>query len=587
MRRLLPHLLAAGILLLAFAVVGPPPALRGLAGLLVAGIGCTGLGAALLGDAEIDEALMAGLGLLGVLLLPLTFGVAQPILFGGALLLATAGWLRRPVVRLPAAPWGVLALLLPLAIVAGLVALGEPTDTDEVYQHLALPKQLLSEGSLPTGELRPNAARPLPLHLVYAAAMAVGGATAAKLLHLCIGLLLLLRTEALARRLAGPAAGVIAVLALAGSYTFVRELGLAYNNLPMALACLLCLDAALQGRHWRMALFGAVAISLKYTAAPVLAGIWLVHLVRTRETKSTLATGGAALSSLVPWWLRNALEGLHPLFPFEGWTSERFEFVFVERYGLGREAIDLLLLPWNATVHAETTTYVFLGRISPLFLLGAILALVVVIRKRGDLLAVAAVALVGCVGWAAGPHWLRYLLPTLPILAIVAGIGASALPRWGLAGLGAAWLAGLPSNLGPWLEQVPVGEVDLEARVPGHDAARFASEHLPEDARLAVLFAWPDYYLDRPYVLSSVEDHVPTRHLIYVHGDDTLDWLRREGVTHVLAGRVNFIHKSYPFLSEATFEEQFRAPEEQLAELLLEDGVLLFESGRYGVWRLR
>lgn len=586
MRRVLPHLLAAGILILALAVVGPPPALGGVAGLVAGVLGCAGVGAALLGDADLDEALLAGVGILGLVLLPFTFGNALPVLVGGALVLGAAGWLKRPEVRLPEPPWAVLALVLPVVLAAGLVALAEPTDTDEIYQHLALPKQLLTEGSLPTGELRPNAARPLPLHLVYAAVMAVGGATAAKLFHLFVGLLLLLRTESMARRFAGPAAGAVAVLALLGSYTVVRELGLAYNNLPTALACLLCLNAALSDKPWRMALFAAVALSLKYTAAPVLVGVWCVHLARSRDVRSTLGTGGAALFALVPWWLRNAASGLHPLFPFQGWSGERFEFVFLERYGMGREPMDLLMLPWNATVHADPTTYVFLGRISPLFLLGAALALVAAWRRM-DVLAVLFVGAMGFAGWAAGPHWLRYLLPSLPILAVAAGAGATVLPRWGLVGLGAAWLAGLPSNLGPWLKQIPVGDVDVAVKVPGYEAARYASEHLPEDAKVAILNAWPAYYVDRSYVLSSVEDHVPTRHLLYVHGDQTLDWLRKQGVTHVLSGRVNFIHKSYPFLSEATFHEQFEAPEEQLAELLLRDGVLVFESGRYAVWRLR
>ena len=588
MRRLLPHLLAAAALVLVWWLLGPTLELRGLAGAFAAAVACTGLGAALLGRCGLDEALLGGIGALGLILMPLSLGNASPVLLGGGLILAAAGWLRRPGVELPDTPWPLLLLvLLPLLAVAGFVALSPPVDTDEVYQHLALPRQLLAEGSLPTGELRPNAARPLPLHLVYASAMALGGATSAKLLHLLLGGLLLLRAEGMARRLAGPVAGVVALAALAGSYTVVRELGLAYNNLPTALACLLCLEACLAGKPWRMALFGAVAISFKYTAAPVLVGIWTVWLVQSRDPRTTLATGLGALAALVPWWLRNLLSDLHPLFPFAGWSSDRFEFVFLERYGMGREPLDLLLLPWNATVHAETTNYVFLGRISPLFLLGAVLAIAPLVRKRGPLLGLAAVAMVGCAGWAAGPHWLRYLLPTLPLLAVLAGVGAAALPRWGLVPVAAVWAWGLPSNLGPWLDQVPREAVDVDARVPGHDAAVYASRYLPEDAVVAVLFAWPAYYVERPYVLSSVEDHVPTRHLLYTKGDDTLKWLRQQGVTHVLTGRVNFIHKSYPFLDEATFREQFEAPEAQLEELLLAEGVLLYESSRYSVWRLR
>ena len=87
-------------------------------------------------------------------------------------------------------------------------------------------------------------------------------------------------------------------------------------------------------------------------------------------------------------------------------------------------------------------------------------------------------------------------------------------------------------------------------------------------------------------MLGSVEDHVPTRHLLFSRGDQSLAWLRAQGVTHVLAGKVHFIRKSYPFLDEETFEEQFVAAEAQLDALLLAEATLVFESGRYGVWRL-
>ncbi|MCP4915842.1 MAG: hypothetical protein GY913_02875 [Proteobacteria bacterium] len=602
MRRLLPHALAVATLVLSLAWVATlgvdevvaARALRGLGGLLVVALSAVGLGGAVLRSSDLDEAAVVGLGLL-VPALALAVLVGLPP--GGVALVASLGalgWLRRPEVRLPDPPPAVWLLIVPIAVMAGLDALAPPSDTDEIYQHLALAEQLLAD--LPTGELRPDASRPLPLHLVYAGALALGGEVAPKLLHLALGLLLVLRIEAIVRRLGG--ASWLAVLAVVGSYTVVRELGLAYNNLPVALCVVLALDAALHRRVWRLAAFGAAAISVKYTAAPALLGVWLAYLVAGGGLRSAVLSGVAAVSSVIPWWLRNAVDGLHPLFPFTGWPAQdRFEFAYIERYGMGREWLDFLLLPWNATVHAQTDDYTFLGRISPLFLVAALPALVAVFRagRRSPAAAVAVAALVGALGWAAGPHWLRYLLPTVPLLAVLVGLSGRALPRWGVAALGLVGLAGLPSNLGPYLEQlapaVPVAlgadpEPYLQDRVPGYTAARYCAEHLPQDAVVAVLFAWPGYYVDRPYVLSSVEDHVPARHLLYVQGDATLDALRAEGVTHVLSGRVNFIHKSYPFLSEQAFVEQFRAPEKQLSELLLAEGRLLFEDGRYGVWTL-
>ena len=54
----------------------------------------------------------------------------------------------------------------------------------------------------------------------------------------------------------------------------------------------------------------------------------------------------------------------------------------------------------------------------------------------------------------------------------------------------------------------------------------------------------------------------------------------------MLAGRPRFLYKLFAFLPRPEFEESFEAPEAQLGELLLADGTLVFEDGRYGVWRL-
>ncbi len=602
------HILAAVTLALALAVTLVPEAeaarslaaqvaLRGFVAALTVALSAGGLGAALLRKADPVQAVALGLGVLGTVLLPVSL-LHQPLVLVGVGCAGALGWLLRPELQRSRTPAHVWALLLPVAIVGVLVALAPPVDTDEVYQHLALPRQLLSWGVEP-GPLQPNAGRPHPLHMVYAVAMALGGAAGPKLLHLGLGLALLHRVEALARRHAGVQGGLVALLSLIGSYSVLRELGLAYNNLPAALLGLLAVEAALSEQRWRLAAFAGLALATKYTAAPVVLGAYLLYWRSRPKAIGELALlSGAALAWLLPWWANNALHGLHPLFPYAGWEAAgRFEFVYAERYGMGRGPLDLLLLPWNATVYASTTDYTFLGRISPLLLLTAPAAVYAAVTKRPMARAFLGLSLLGGLGWALGPHWLRYLLPSLPLLAVTAGLGAACLPRWGLGALGLAWLVSLPSNLGPHLAAVSqaapvaVGSADPEAfrvkSLPGYEAAVFVNEHLPEDAVVAVLNAWPLEPLERRFLLGSVEDHVPTRHLLYVEGEQSLQRLREAGATHVLAGRVNFLQKSYPFLDAATFRRQFEEPEDQLDELLLADGVLLFEAGRYSVWRLR
>ncbi len=120
----------------------------------------------------------------------------------------------------------------------------------------------------------------------------------------------------------------------------------------------------------------------------------------------------------------------------------------------------------------------------------------------------------------------------------------------------------------------------------GYSAAHWVQAYAPSDARVALLFSWPLYYVGRPALLGSVEDHVPTRYFLEAHGERALVELVAMGVTHVMVSRVGFIHKSYPFLEKEEFHQSYVAYEEQLDVLLLEEAVKVFEDGRHSVWRL-
>ncbi|MFT5582505.1 MAG: hypothetical protein ACI9VR_000081 [Cognaticolwellia sp.] len=605
-RAWVPHL--AGVAVLCFLVallvssgVDPRvlPGLKGLGAVMLWALAATGLGGALLGKARAGPAMALGIGVLGlVLLLLATLGMLSGWMLGGVALAASCGWILKPQLEIDLDP-AVLWVLVPVAALGLGVALAPPIDTDEIYQHLALPKLMLNTGGLVGGMLTPDGSRPVPLHMSYTALLAFGGSAGPKLFHLGAALLLLAEVHRLGERLA-TRAGWGALAVLVGSYTVLRELGLADNNLPAALMCLYALRAQLDDAPWRMALFSGIALSIKYTAAPVVFGLYLCDLIQRRDLKRSALTTCLALGLVAPWWTRNLLEGLHPLFPYAGWPAgDRFVFAYIERYGMGRDALSMLMLPWNATLHGDPTKYQgFLGRMSPLGL-AAVPGMALAAwkaRERPAFAVVLGTAACAWLGWTLGAHWLRYLLPAAPLLALAVGLGISQLPKWGQALALGVGVIGLPSNLRPVLEQaLPLAQVSfgssttqelLEEEVPGYSAIQWVNEEAPVDARIALTFAWAGYYLDKPYLLGSVEDHVPMRHLLYLHGPETVEVLRQLGVTHVVSGRVRFIHKTYPFLSDAVFREQFTDPEALWEALLLENATLVYRDGRYGVWRL-
>jgi hypothetical protein len=531
-----------------------------------------------------------GLGLIGAL--------HAPVLFGLLLLMGGCWWLK-PRVR-PAVPRvsTTAAFVGAFILLPGLIgALAPATGTDELYTHLAIPHQLLLDGGLSGGLLHPQGSRPLSLHLPYAAVMATGGAGAPAVFHWVLSAAVLLATFQMGRtHLESPVAGACAALLVGASWTFLSETARIGNDIPTALAVLVALDAALRGRGRLLAVAAGTALSFKYTAAGPIAGVFLVAaLPWPRRARMGLV----AIAFVAPWWIRNALEGLHPLFPFTGWPDVGVPMVFqhLDKYGAGRGIADMLLLPWNALMTAETNSFRFLGRLTPAFIALAPFTLWAA-RKAGIARRLTLVSAITVVAWAVGPHWLRYLIPGLPVLALASAAGIPRPdPGWAVAvGAMIAGLFGVPANWMPLAVDtadriaVVAGQesrhVYLDRHIEGYSAIRWANDHLPEDARVAMLFSWTGAHVNRLQVLGSVEDHTPTRHWLLTHGDDSLRALASAGVTHAIVRRVRFIEDAYPMLPPASFQTAFREPVQILRESLLMQAQLLFQDDQLAVYQM-
>jgi len=557
------------------------------------------LAPSLLGDDDQELlALAVGLGVWGLVSGGLAAaGLLQPTVASVGLVFLWVLAPLRPRPRLPHLGQLAIGVLVVVALVGLIDAAAPPIGTDERYYHLALPRRMLGEGGLLGGLLSPDGSRPMALHVPFAFVMAHGGDVAVRVFHLLLALATLCWTHVLARRTWGHGAGIAAMLLLVGSWSVISEVGHAANDLPTALCLLAAWSAAQRGSWSATGLAGGAALAIKYTAAGPFAG---VLLAASMSWRSRVFAGLLATALVVPWWVHNLSEGLHPLFPFAGWPGE-FTFQYLEKYGAGRSFLDFVLLPWNAVVEAEIRSFRFLGKLSPTWLVGGLAALPLLWRGKGRPLGI--VALLTLSSWAAGPHWLRYLVPGLPLLAVaVAGVVPVALARGDRAGrlaigaLLACWLAGLPANWSP----VAASLADrLDAATGQEEPEEYlartlddwpvivhARDRLPPDARVALLFSWSAYHLDRPVLVASVEDHVPTRHLLLSHGDDSLEVLRAAGATHVLTSSVRFRHRIYPFLDEAHFDATFPATEELLDELLLTEAWLEMQDGRHRLYRL-
>ncbi len=500
-------------------------------------------------------------------------------------------------------------LVAVVGALLGLRAVAPPIDTDEQYWQLAVVAKMVRTGVLPGGWLDPVSSRPLPAQLDFLALTVLGdlprqlwggvpaGFAAAKLAHLASALAMVAGISGVVRRHASGAAGreggALAAALVMLSWSFLEDAPLAHDNLPAAVCVLAALDAALSGRLGRLAVAAGAAVAIKYTAGPVVVGVVLVGAWQAgwRAGVAGLAGMGALIA---PWWLRNVVAGLHPMFPYAGWpTDTGLQYVFPEKYGLGHGVNDFLALPFQLVFRARTDDFQFLGRIHPAWLpAGVAVAWVAAWDRRVRV--VAAAVLIGLIGWFLGIQWIRHLLPVAPVAAVGAGLALARVTpevrRVGWVLLVAAAPLQTLTMVERAADAVPVvsGAVSREVwaadRLPATAAVDWIAAHTPADATVAVLFHSDLVSIPRRTVLGSVEDHTPSRWLAVTYGDRAIVHLREQGVQYVLFQRVKFVRKAYPFLGDDAFRRQLDAPVQVIDAALRKDATLVFEQGRWSVW---
>ena len=519
-----------------------------------------------------DLVLICGMGIWGLL----TFGVLalgwwSSWIVGLLLVLGGAGWIkgRCVVPKLSELTWfGVVFL----AFLSSLDVWGPMIDTDALYYHQALAKQMSLRSSLVGGWFEPNGSRPMLLHSVYASMWLFLGEKGPSLIHwvLSIGLVV-----SVLERSKG---GIWGFLLLVSSWSFVQEIGIISNNLPTAFAIFLTWRTVCS-KYFGMASFLAfTALSYKLTSLGLIAGIWFIYVSGVRRRIQLM---GVVCVLFSIWMLRNIGSDLSPIFPFSGWDEP---FQSLEKYGMGRSWKDFLLLPWNVFVHAQIDTHVFQGRLSPMLLVG--LLVVQKLDHRGILL-----FLLGCSFWAIGPQWLRHAVLLIPIWVFLLGphIHTKILKIALFIGL----FMGVNHNWGPLLSrwnaswEVIRGVVNEESfrkeNIVGYQALQWVNQKLPKDSCPALLFVWSGAILDRPYILSSVEDHIPVRSWLRKYGNDALDVLECD---HLVVGNPAMSRKKYLFLSDEVYQQQIIDPLELLEERLLQQGVMVYTAKGIRVYRI-
>ena len=343
-------------------------------------------------------------------------------------------WLA--VLLQPARPaaW-VLALPLLLMLAAWLVRpLGPGEASDEISYHLPYARFYLQQGGLAVQEFLRFPLQTHNFNLLYSVALLREGTATAHLVHATAGLLVLLGVHGMGRHWLGRGGAFIALILVMQVGTFEAAFASAFVDLGFTLyiaACLFALALWQEEREvawlWLAGMFLGTAMGTKYLGLVFTAPLALWVLWQSRSYKDLLRFTLVTCLFGLFWYVRSWLISGNPVHHFLGewfgyyiWTADDLTAQMSElhRHGVDRTVLNWLRLPEQLQMYKNK----FNGEIvrDGVLVAGFYLGLLACYRMRPALRMFALISLFYLVLWFCSAQVMRYLLPIVPAMALVA-----------------------------------------------------------------------------------------------------------------------------------------------------------------------
>jgi hypothetical protein len=489
-------------------------------------------------------------------------------------------------------------MFLPLFI-ALIGALTPEVEYDALWYHLWLPR-LWIEAARPVDIVEEYISLyPMTWELLYGAAMVWGNAVSAKLVHFACLPLVMLLVFRLVQRYWEEADPWLATAVFAVTPTVLWEATTAYLDLALSLYVGLAVYALLvysetEKRGWLIAagLSLGLALAIKHLALFVwviaFTILWLWYgYSKGNWARATCAAALFAVGCLLlplPWYGRNWVLTGNPFFPdlyqfFGAYPPERWGDIterglqhFKDGFGRPRTFLNLILLPWDMTVHAAR----YGGSLGPIFLLLIPGLWFRCSRHSWPERALVALILGYLILWATplSSFQMRFLVPLTPFLATLAAVGACRIRQLLLGSYSrlafSVLLTGLLLlNLPPfmalherdrgeckgWLTHVitvvPIrvvtgyqsGSDYLARRVRSYRAWQYINDNLQQNVLVLTFIGGDNFYSHRERLWSEATmAHPGTWGALHGREDQASLYLRQKGVTHLLLDRRQLTH---------------------------------------------
>ncbi|HOT29972.1 MAG TPA: hypothetical protein PLU72_17485 [Candidatus Ozemobacteraceae bacterium] len=492
-----------------------------------------------------------------LLLVPLVAAIRLPRAGNGSILAGIHG-----------ASW---LVLLAFGVMAGVCALAPSTAHDDHVYHLQAIREFSETGTLWQPSPQLNTYRPLA-HAAFLAWLRLltgdllGGL--GNLLFLTGAGLLMARTYGLS--------GTVGLLAWVSNPELVFLAGSSYVEPFQCLVFVAILtllgSSGLRSEASTCRIAGLLAGLLpatKYLGLALLPVVAILAYDLVRRGKipwkacSALLAGGLISLGLGagPFYWRNLVMTGNPLYPhasgvfqakpglpglpfdrLPAGSKDLIDFsyeAFTDRFGMGHEIENLLLVPWNVIIHGHFHSDIyplkyFDGQLSPLVLVFGLLLLSHAFGFRisetpartssdlgeecgADLRAILACAVWLLGIWLLGSHQIRFLLPLVALLAWAAPLMVFALPPrrlafWMLLGIvSCTWTASYGLNRIARVEPAVSGAMPadrfLASKFPFYACFDWANRHLTGEGKILVLLEERTYHLRRPHLWTGLLPH--------------------------------------------------------------------------------
>jgi hypothetical protein len=496
--------------------------------------------------------------------------------------------------------YGALSLIRPnvylcMAFAAGIVVLvgsmAPSFSNDSMVYHLVDAKYFAQNQMVAVIPFNSaNALWPYLVEMHYTLAIMAGLMPLAGLMHFSLAAASAIGVYALAKRFVSSKVAALASAVFFLTPGILMEANQTYVDLGAVLYALTAVYAFivwLEGRDIKWAALAGVmcglGLSVKYFAVvvPVILGAWMIvrcslFVVRcskndrremiNEHVTALLAFCGATVVFSYVWYIRQWIVMGNPFFPFftglfgtSGLTPEVLgaisETSIKGSMGLGTGLKDLITLPWRVTMRPD----MFGGeQLGPLFLavIPCIILVKNVARPIKQMLVFAAAYIVL---WFFGYQNIRFLLPVVPFLSVIAAYALyEAAEPWSLLGrtLRGAVLVlmvfyaalAVYFNIGavkPVLG-METSQSYLAKNERSYEVSEYLNMNLPRKSKVLVVNEIHTFYIDIPYrrelyywIFAKYDSKLDTP-------EKVMDFFRKEGFTHVLYASDGTTEKGTP-----------------------------------------